>query len=234
MISTDSDFQSYREAQRKAEEETANAQIKAAVDLDRPPSQRRQFPGSIPSDVLESIGGGLDKGKKRQRDDDNSIASRYGQMWGGLDIGISDSTARSSNEREPDIDPSFSYAHRRKIQRLESVYNPAAAGPSGSHISPMFDQPNLQAPQPDDESTSTATQVPSVPELSEAHSDLASPIFSENNSQAPQPSNGTNSTTSATQVAEPTPPPTNLRAAPIMASWLHGPRPHRAPKSGPA
>jgi len=175
VVATHSDLNHYREAKRKAEEEIANAQIKAAVDLDRPRSQRRQFPGTIPSEVMESIGGGLNKGKKRQRDDDDSVASRCaprpdGRLWEGLDIGmnsISDSTAGSSNE--PDVDPIFSYAHRRKIQRLESVYNPAAAGPSRSHISPAFsafDQPNLQAPQPDDESNSTATQVSPVPELS--------------------------------------------------------------------
>lgn len=224
-------FQSHREAKRKTEEEIANAQIKAAVDLDRPRSQRRQFPGSIPSEVLESIGHGSNKGKKRQRDDDDSVASRSaplpdGRLWEGLDFGMysmSDSTARSSNE--PDIDPIFSYAHRRKIQRLESMSNPADDESSGSPIDPEypgFAQPSSPAVQPDDGLNLTATQVSSVSDSSEAYINAANPIFPETNSQTPQPSNPT---TTATQVAEP--------AGSVFSNWLHAPRPCWTPKSRP-
>jgi hypothetical protein len=147
----------------------------------------------------------------------------------------SDSTTGSSNE--PDIDPDFSYAHRRKIQRLESTYNPAADEPSGSHIDPgysafAFDQPKSPSPQADDMSNSTATQVSSVPESSRAHTNAANPICSdsETNPEAPQPSNGTNSTVTATQVAERTSSP----PASSFSAWLHAPRPRWVPKYGPA
>jgi len=140
---------------------------------------------------------------------------------------MSDSTAGSSNE--PDIEPIFSYAHRRKIQRLESMSNPADDESSGSHIDPEypgFAQPSSPALQPDDGSNLTATQVSSVPESSGAHVNVANSIFSETNSQTPQPSNATNPTTTATQVAEP--------AASGFSDWLHAPRPRWTPKYRPA